>query len=197
MKKLIMAIFLIVMTIPNVSAMRMPLNIIEPIEDVEHVSLADAFPMPADAVLTYLDIGTVPEAYPDNAREAQAQLRAEIEAEEAAARAVKNQSSKTKTAVKKAAGGKMTVLATGYCPCTHCCGKDDGITATGVKAVEGRTIAADPRVLPYGTHVLINGHEYVVEDCGGSIKGNRIDVFFNDHNEANNYKEYVELEVLT
>lgn len=73
---------------------------------------------------------------------------------------------------------------TAYCPCEICCGKSDGITATGAKATEGRTIAADPNVLPYGTKVIINGHEYTVEDCGGSIKGNRIDLYFDSHDDA-------------
>lgn len=75
-------------------------------------------------------------------------------------------------------------VITAYCPCVRCCGKSDGITATGTIATEGRTIAADPTVLPYGTKVIINGHEYTVEDCGGSIKGNKIDIFFNSHEDA-------------
>ena len=79
---------------------------------------------------------------------------------------------------------KMEVLATAYCGCVQCCGKSDCITATGTRATEGRTIAADPRVIPYGTHVLINGHEYIVEDCGGAINGNRIDIYFESHADA-------------
>ena len=73
---------------------------------------------------------------------------------------------------------------TAYCACSKCCGKSDGITASGVKAVEGVTIAADTRVLPFGTKVIINGHEYIVQDKGGSIKGNRIDVYFDSHQKA-------------
>lgn len=73
---------------------------------------------------------------------------------------------------------------TAYCACVKCCGKSDGITATGTRATEGRTIAADPKVLPYGTKVIINGHEYVVEDCGGAIKGNKIDIYFDSHEDA-------------
>jgi len=73
---------------------------------------------------------------------------------------------------------------TAYCPCEKCCGKSDGITATGTKATQGRTIAADPSVLPYGTKVIINGHEYTVEDCGGAINGNRVDLFFDSHEDA-------------
>jgi 3D (Asp-Asp-Asp) domain-containing protein len=74
---------------------------------------------------------------------------------------------------------------TAYCPCRKCCGKwANGITSTGVTAKAGRTIAVDPKVIPYGTKVVINGKVYVAEDCGGSIKGNRIDVYFNDHSDA-------------
>ena len=73
---------------------------------------------------------------------------------------------------------------TAYCPCIKCCGKTDGITKSGVKAVEGVTIAADPNILPLGTKVLINGHEYTVQDTGGAIKGNKIDVYFDSHQAA-------------
>lgn len=79
---------------------------------------------------------------------------------------------------------EKTFLATAYCPCWNCCGKTDGITATGVKATAGRTIAADPNVIAYGTEVIINDHTYVVEDCGGAIKGDRIDIYFDTHWEA-------------
>ena len=75
-------------------------------------------------------------------------------------------------------------MLTAYCPCSACCGKSDGITATGTTATQGRTIAVDPRVIPYGTEVIINGHTYIAEDCGGSINGNRIDVYFDSHSEA-------------
>ena len=78
---------------------------------------------------------------------------------------------------------------TAYCPCAKCCGKTDGITSTGTTAAEGRTIAVDPRVIPYGSSVTIyfadgTSHTYTAEDCGGAIKENRIDVFFDDHKTA-------------
>lgn len=58
-------------------------------------------------------------------------------------------------------------------------------TATGSKPKEGRTIAVDPKVIPYGTLVYIEGYGYyIAEDTGGAIKGNRIDIFINDHNKA-------------
>ena len=78
----------------------------------------------------------------------------------------------------------INVVATAYCPCNKCCGKSDGITAIGVKAKEGRTIAADPKVFPYGTKILIDGNVYTVEDCGSAIKNNKVDIFFESHEKA-------------
>ena len=51
------------------------------------------------------------------------------------------------------------------------------LTSTGVIAQEGKTIAVDPSVIPYGSIIKINGNEYIAEDCGGAIKGNKIDIF--------------------
>lgn len=78
---------------------------------------------------------------------------------------------------------------THYCPCVECCGKDDGITATGTVATEGRTIAVDPNVIPYGSRVAIYYDDgrlgyYTAEDCGGSVKGLEADVFISDHDLA-------------
>lgn len=80
-----------------------------------------------------------------------------------------------------------TFKLTAYCACSKCCGKSDGITASGTKAKQGRTIAVDPKQIPYGTKVVINGHTYTAEDCGGGIGKNRIDVFFDSHKEALNF----------
>ena len=74
---------------------------------------------------------------------------------------------------------------TAYCPCNECSDNWGRNTATGVLATAGRTIAVDPRYIPYGTKVTINGNTYVAEDCGGAIKGkNRIDIYFDSHQEA-------------
>ena len=77
--------------------------------------------------------------------------------------------------------------ATAYC-CEnypHICNDGDSTyTATGTTPTEGRTIAVDPRVIPYGTEVLINGQTYIAEDTGGAIKGNRIDICFTKHADA-------------
>ena len=73
---------------------------------------------------------------------------------------------------------------TAYCACGSCCGSSTGITASGTKVQANHTIAADTRILPFGTVVYINGEDYVVEDTGGDIKSNRIDVYFNSHSDA-------------
>ena len=71
-----------------------------------------------------------------------------------------------------------------YCPCTKCCGKSDGITTTGTTATEGRTVAVDPSIIPYGSTLVIDGKTYVAEDCGGAIKSNKIDIYVDDHQKA-------------
>ena len=78
---------------------------------------------------------------------------------------------------------------TAYCSCSKCCGKSDGITYSGLKAVEGVTIAADLSILPIGTIVEIESiGRRIVQDKGGSIKGNRIDLFMGtDHQRALNF----------
>lgn len=80
---------------------------------------------------------------------------------------------------------------TAYCSCSLCCGewannRPNGIVygAIGEELKEGYSIAVDPTVIPYRTEVIINGHTYKAQDCGGAIKGNRIDVYFKDHNDA-------------
>lgn len=75
-------------------------------------------------------------------------------------------------------------VITHYCACEKCTIDGDGITATGTKAAAGRTIAVDPEVIAYGTTVIIDGKTYIAEDCGGAIKGNRIDIFMESHQEA-------------
>ena len=76
-----------------------------------------------------------------------------------------------------------TFTITGYCGCAKCSGGSNR-TATGTIPTQGRTIAADPSVLPYGTQVVIGGVVYTVEDCGSGVNGNHIDIFFATHEQA-------------
>lgn len=81
----------------------------------------------------------------------------------------------------------MQMVATAY---THTDPGCNMITATGTTVRIG-TVAVDPRVIPYGTQMFIvaNDGSYVygvatAEDCGGSIKNNRIDLYYPTHNEC-------------
>ena len=62
------------------------------------------------------------------------------------------------------------------------CGKTDGITSSGTKATEGRTIACD--FLEFGTQVVILGQTYTVEDRIGSGHPSKIDVYMGDRQDA-------------
>lgn len=85
---------------------------------------------------------------------------------------------------------------TAYCSCSECCdewannrpvdeyGNEVVIGGSGEVLKAGYSVAVDTSVIPYGTVLLINGQEYEAMDCGGAIKGNRIDVYFSDHSDA-------------
>ncbi|MBP3325838.1 MAG: 3D domain-containing protein [Coprococcus sp.] len=83
-----------------------------------------------------------------------------------------------------------TYLLTAYCPCEICCGQwsntENPVTASGNPAVEGVTIAA-PSEFAFGTELVIDGHTYVVQDRGGAITGNHLDVYFSTHEKALNF----------
>ncbi|MGI5824772.1 MAG: 3D domain-containing protein [Bacillota bacterium] len=91
----------------------------------------------------------------------------------------------TKSAEAHAAGVSnysqcLTVSATAY---THTGNR----TATGTVARVG-VIAVDPRVIPLGTKVYVEGYGFATaEDTGGAIKGNRIDIFLNSNSECINW----------
>lgn len=76
-----------------------------------------------------------------------------------------------------------TYKVTAYCPCSKCCGKANGRTASGTQATAGRTVAASSQ-FAFGTQLNIGGHVYTVEDRGGAINGNKIDIYVNTHAEA-------------
>ena len=89
-----------------------------------------------------------------------------------------SRSSAPRTTTASATGGK-----TYNCSYAKCCGKTTGRTASGTKATAGRTVAA-PSNFAFGTKLNIGGHIYTVEDRGGAIKGNKIDIYMNSHQAA-------------
>ena len=80
---------------------------------------------------------------------------------------------------------------THYDCCVACFGKTDGITASGVQATPGVTVAVDPDVIQLGSDVLVDYgdgeiHYYRADDVGAAIKGNKLDLCVSSHQEAIN-----------
>lgn len=82
------------------------------------------------------------------------------------------------------------VTVTHYDCCVECCGKVDGITASGARATPYSTVAVDPSVIPLGAVVLVDYGDgaglrrYRAEDTGGAVKGSHIDLRVGSHAEA-------------
>ncbi|TXI34812.1 MAG: hypothetical protein E6Q53_00890 [Candidatus Moraniibacteriota bacterium] len=76
------------------------------------------------------------------------------------------------------------INASAYTAAADECGKSDGITASGIKVTEKRTLACPP-AFPFGTKIAIEGMgEFRCEDRGGAIKGNHIDIYMETKAEA-------------
>lgn len=82
----------------------------------------------------------------------------------------------------------IKVTSTAY---TANCAGCSGVTATGInlkKNPNKKVIAVDPRIIPLGTKVWVEGYgEAIAGDTGGAIKGNKIDVFFPSKKQAYNW----------
>lgn len=104
--------------------------------------------------------------------------------------------SRASSRVSGTSGQSGVYKVTAYCACAKCCGWATGITASGARATANHTIAA-PSTFSFGTKVVINGVTYTVEDRGGAIQGNRIDVYMDSHAEALQWGvRYLYVEVL-
>lgn len=79
---------------------------------------------------------------------------------------------------------KFVINASAYTAAADECGKSDGITSSGLKVAEERTLACPPQY-PFGTRILIEGvGERRCEDRGGAIKGNHFDIYMQTKNQA-------------
>jgi len=85
------------------------------------------------------------------------------------------------------------VTLTAYTAGPASTGKDKGdpgygITASGTKVAEGRTVSVDPDVIPLGWWVYIEGIGLRrAEDTGSAVKGKKIDVYFDSESYAKKF----------
>lgn len=95
-------------------------------------------------------------------------------------------------------GKEIYMQATGY---TAYCNGCSGTTATGINLRSNpnqKVIAVDPKIIPLGTKVHVEGYGYAVAaDTGGAIKGNKIDLFFPEKQTAINWgRQNVKVKIL-
>lgn len=96
---------------------------------------------------------------------------------------------------------KVAMNVSAYCPCVICCENfADGITASGHRIKPNDVFVAAPRKYPFGTEMIIEGYAggkiVKVEDVGGAIKENKLDLFFHTHQEALNWgRKYISVKV--
>lgn len=95
---------------------------------------------------------------------------------------------RTVTKTVKAGDSLGTVVTSGYCNCTICCGQwSGGPTASGAYPSGNHTLAVDAYnpIVPIGTQVIMNGVLYTVEDTGNlNAHGVDFDVYYDSHSEA-------------
>ena len=85
-------------------------------------------------------------------------------------------------------GDVINGVATHYDVCVTCCGKTNGVTASGI-TIQNGVEPEKPIVacgwLPFGTIIDVDGVEYVVADRGSGVKKvGRVDIFVPDGHEA-------------
>ena len=86
---------------------------------------------------------------------------------------------------------------TAYCDCPECSSGYGRHTQSGTTAEAGRTIAVDPDVIDIGSKVEIDGQMYVAEDVGSAVQGDVIDIFFDSHDEVEEWgTRYLETKVV-
>lgn len=105
---------------------------------------------------------------------------------------------KTLEASDSQVSAQYTMTSTAY---TANCEGCSGITATGINLKDNpnqKVVAVDPNVIPLGSKVWVEGYGTAIAgDKGSAIKGNKIDVFIPNHDQAIAYgKKQVQVKVL-
>ena len=86
----------------------------------------------------------------------------------------------------------LFVICTAYTAAFDECGKTDAITASGVRAIQGVTVACDG--LPFGTEVVIDGHTYIIQDrFGGNYGKSKIDIYMYKKEDALKFGRQVKI----
>ncbi len=94
-------------------------------------------------------------------------------------------------------GKRLTINASAYTAAADECGKNDGITASGLMVTENRTLACPPNY-PFGAKIAIDGlGEFRCEDRGGAIKGNKFDIYMETKSDAFAFgRQHLEAEIV-
>lgn len=112
-------------------------------------------------------------------------------------RTIPNPATHSDNILAKRVKGKTPTVKTfntsAYCSCEKCCGKTSGVTSSGATPTTWSTIATG-KAYPIGTIIYIpalkdkpNGGWFIVEDRGGSITNNKIDIYMGTHTQAIQY----------
>lgn len=112
------------------------------------------------------------------------------ESVKATKKAEEKKQKKKKKKLKKNEKRKITMgrfKLTGYCACYECSEGWGRKTHSGAYAESNHTVAADLSVLNLGDWITIDGKKYKVEDSGGAVKGDTIDIFFDTHDEVEEF----------
>lgn len=88
--------------------------------------------------------------------------------------------------------GEQQYKTTEYSLSIESCNKNPthelyGITYSGKRVRENYTVAVDPKVIPLGTWIIIDGHIYQAMDTGSGVRGRHIDIYVADDGQARRY----------
>lgn len=76
---------------------------------------------------------------------------------------------------------------TAYCNCSQCCSGGHKLTYSGTVPTANHTVSADINRYPLGTKLMIGDTVYTVEDIGTNVVDNKLDIYFDTHQQALDY----------